>query len=99
MRAATCLSRDTDGRFSVTRLYATCTCSLQYVVNLVSLQTDYVFIEVLKYLYAKCVDVSVSHTMHFFVSDPKLATSYISKSVLVFGPVAVEVQGSVVTVH
>ena len=76
-------------------------CMLQYmyVVNLVSLQTDYVSAEVLKYLYAKCVDVSVGQMMDFFVSEPKFASSYVSKSVLVFGPVSVEVQGSVETVH
>ena len=56
---------------------------------------------VFKYLYAKSTNnaVSVGETMNFFVSQPKLAASNISKSVPVFHPTSVEVKRSVKTMH
>ncbi len=47
----------------------------------------------------KSVEESVGQTMDFFVSEPKLASSNISKTVPVFDPISVEVKRSVKTVH
>ena len=47
------------------------------------------------YLYSKDIFVILGQTMDFFVSEPKLASVLISKSVPVVDPVSVEVDGSV----
>jgi len=52
-----------------------------------------------KYLNAKDAFESVGQTMDLFVSEPKFASSDISKSVPVFGPVSVEIQRSVNPFH
>ncbi len=53
------------------------------------------------YFYAKAVDepFTVGQKIDFFISQPELASPYISKSIPVGGPVLLEVQRSVEALH
>jgi len=64
-------------------------------------QTVYVGLFVDKYLYAKAIDepVSAGQKMDYFISQPELSLRCISKSIPVGGPVLLEVQRSVESLH